>query len=860
MTVSAISSGVSSGLVANSGNDYRVTAGGTADGFEVSSGGFMLVDGGVTSDTMINGGFLQVSAGGAAISSFLFSGSQTLYAGGTASFTLVAASGFEAVSSGGITYASMDHGSETIYAGGTAIDTQVADGGNLTVISGTIISTTVVGANDFISEGVFYPVFHSVTVDSGAIAIATMVGSAGVEIVSGGTASGTVVNGTQGFAQEFVEAGGTTSGTVVSSGGEATVYSPIGTAGAMAVGTVVSSGGFENVNGGGQTSGTVVFNGGTQDVSIEGLTGIDLPAALTFSTVVSSGGVEYLSDSGTSIGTVVSAGGSEIVNNGFASGTVVYAGGSEIVNNGFASGTVVNAGGTEIINTSSGVASATILDVGGTIDIATLTFIGVGSASLSANNVLSVKEGHGSYTQTLAGDYANADVQIVGQDSGTGTLITLDSTPCYCRGTLIRTDRGDVAVEALAVGDRVVTYAGATAPVRWIGHRRVACRSHPDAASVWPVLVAADAFAARQPQRDLLLSPEHAVFVEGVLIPIRHLINGASIVQIAVEDVEYWHVELDRHDVLLAENLPAESYLDTGNRRAFANGGDVVQMHPAFSADRSCELIWEARGYASLRIEGEAVGRVAARLRRRAMQGGFVPARRKARRLVPHRATTTDLCALVRPAWYMATYADVAAAGIDATEHYAGWGRSEGRLPCPEAELVRALGLIDPLMLAIDMPDIISAGADPVAHFCTLGWQEQRRPNPYFDTGWYLDTYDVTAGMNPLVHYVLVGEGQGLRPGRHFDPAWYRQRYAIEPAESALAHYLMHRRTRRVSPLPSFDVDAYSQSHTATLLPERDPYMHYLASGDASAQQADMGSGDAPAIVGAQPRCGFGGR
>jgi hypothetical protein len=61
-----------------------------------------------------------------------------------------------------------------------------------------------------------------------------------------------------------------------------------------------------------------------------------------------------------------------------------------------------------------------------------------------------------------------------------------------------------------------------------------------------------------------------------VLIPIRYLVNGASVVQELFGTVTYWHVEVHRHEVLLAEGLPAESYLDTGNRSAFANGGEVA--------------------------------------------------------------------------------------------------------------------------------------------------------------------------------------------------------------------------------------------------------------------------------------------
>jgi hypothetical protein len=181
-----------------------------------------------------------------------------------------------------------------------------------------------------------------------------------------------------------------------------------------------------------------------------------------------------------------------------------------------------------------------------------------------------------------------------------GLLLTAESAPsCYRAGTLIRTDRGEVAVEALCVGDRIASAFGGTVAVTWLGHRQVDCRRHPKPQEVWPVRVAAGAFAAGQPRRDLWLSPDHAVFVDGVLIPIRYLINGATIVQEPVDAVTYWHVELPMHDVLFAEGMPAESYLDTGNRGAFENGGPVRHLHPDFAL-----RVWEEDACAGLVVDG----------------------------------------------------------------------------------------------------------------------------------------------------------------------------------------------------------------------------------------------------------------
>jgi hypothetical protein len=89
-----------------------------------------------------------------------------------------------------------------------------------------------------------------------------------------------------------------------------------------------------------------------------------------------------------------------------------------------------------------------------------------------------------------------------------------------------------------------------------------------------PLRIAAHALGANMPQRDLLLSPDHAVWVDGVLLPVRHLANGTTVAGHDVAEVVYYHLELDRHEVLLANGLQCESYLDTGNRAAFAGGED----------------------------------------------------------------------------------------------------------------------------------------------------------------------------------------------------------------------------------------------------------------------------------------------
>jgi hypothetical protein len=431
------------------------------------------------------------------------------------------------------------------------------------------------------------------------------------------------------------------------------------------------------------------------------------------------------------------------------------------------------------------------------------------------------------------GSYIAADATGVALAAATHTgaglvTVTLETVECFARCTNILTPDGERPVETLRPGDLVTLHGGAAAPVRWIGQRRVNCQRHPKPEQVWPIQIQPGAFAPGRPHRALLLSPDHAVFAEDVLIPVKYLVNGTTIAQVAVDEIEYFHVELDRHGVIRAEGLPCETYLDAGNRDAFTRSRLGLPLPPRVTPAESGEAIWEAAGCAPLAVAGAAFERVAAQLRSRANIPGR-PANPEPKR--NDAAPAIKFHQLLNPEWYLSRYQDVASAGVDPVQHYADSGWREGRLPCPEMDLIRALGMVDPVTAIFTMPDVLAAGLDPVAHFCTHGWRERRRPNLYFDTSWYADTHEISAHTNPLLHYLRHGERQNLPPSRNFNAAWYREYYKIGDRESPLAHYLRHRRAQRFSPLPSFDVDAYCAAHAATLRPGRDPYAHFLAFG-----------------------------
>ena len=262
------------------------------------------------------------------------------------------------------------------------------------------------------------------------------------------------------------------------------------------------------------------------------------------------------------------------------------------------------------------------LVAGDSIVLAGIT--GVTSAVTAAGDQLVVSTASGPVV-TLQLDPARNDpvgTNIAFAELGGNTVLIA----CFAAGTRIATVDGEVAVERLSVGDLVRGPWGEAMPVRWLGFRHVDCARHPRPESVWPVRVRAAAFGPGLPACDLLLSPDHAIFVappamRPVLVPVACLVDGASIAQQRVAAIGYWHVELDRHAVLLAEGLPCESFLDTGNRAAFANGGPALDLHPEFATQA-----WDARACAPQVRGGPVVDWARALLAERRQAGSHPPA------------------------------------------------------------------------------------------------------------------------------------------------------------------------------------------------------------------------------------------
>ena len=171
-------------------------------------------------------------------------------------------------------------------------------------------------------------------------------------------------------------------------------------------------------------------------------------------------------------------------------------------------------------------------------------------------------------------------------------------TLCFCADTRIATPTGEVVVQRLAVGDAVLTACGAARKIVWIGVGRVLVRRGRRSAAT-PVIVRRGALARNVPHCDLRVSKGHALCVDEVLIPVEFLVNHRSILwDDRAQEVALYHVELETHDVLLANGAPAESYRDDGNRWLFQNANSgwglpaLAPCRPVLSGGPIVDAAW----------------------------------------------------------------------------------------------------------------------------------------------------------------------------------------------------------------------------------------------------------------------------
>jgi len=490
-----------------------------------------------------------------------------------------------------------------------SIAIQAGDGRAISLPSGGSVTNAVTGSITASLWGVYINGDAGTVVNDGSIAA-----QRGVNMISGGT----VVN-----AGKITGTAGSPFGVQLGSGGSVTN---------TATGSITSTDAVNIYRG----AGTVVNAGeimGTAGAGIQLGSGGSVTNAATGSIAGTSYGVTMTADGAlTNAGTIIGNGGTAVAFGGAGSNRLVLDPGfgfsGLVTGRASASNTLelasaasigtVTGLGTEFLHFGSIVFDAgaewsiaglqrglagTIsgFAVGDTIELAGVTATG----SSYVGGILTLNEIVGFETLDLAGNFSTGEFIVTNVTGGADVTLV----PCFRAGTRIWTGRSEMAVEELQVGEEVLAHGGdgrmALRRVVWIGHRSVVCRRHPRPHLVWPVRVAAGAFGHGQPHRDLWLSPDHAVFVLDALIPIRLLVNGSSIAQVQVDEVTYYHVELPSHSVVLAEGLPAESYLDAGDHSNFDNADGAMRLFLDFATHSvDAAALWETKGCAPLVLYG----------------------------------------------------------------------------------------------------------------------------------------------------------------------------------------------------------------------------------------------------------------
>ena len=169
-------------------------------------------------------------------------------------------------------------------------------------------------------------------------------------------------------------------------------------------------------------------------------------------------------------------------------------------------------------------------------------------------------------------------------DSGatiSGLVTPADTPICFLRGSMIETVSSSIPVELITTHESLISFTESVIEVARIGYQR---RTPEFAAfqDYLPVKISAGAVDDHVPIRDLYLSPDHAVLIDGHLIHAKALVNGKTIVQMTEweGDIEYYHIETEKHEIIFAEGLPCETFIDNVSRAQFDNYAEYLAMYP----------------------------------------------------------------------------------------------------------------------------------------------------------------------------------------------------------------------------------------------------------------------------------------
>lgn len=164
-----------------------------------------------------------------------------------------------------------------------------------------------------------------------------------------------------------------------------------------------------------------------------------------------------------------------------------------------------------------------------------------------------------------------------------GEAITTSAVDfCFAPGTQISTPTGHELVENLKIGDPILTTEGETVSVKWMGHQSFLKLTDPSGRRT-PVKIEAGALGPNQPVSDLCITADHALLIDGMLINAGALVNDSTIRFLdrseLPDHVVYYHVETENHDTILANGVPAETFVDYVGRRGFDNYQEYLDLY-----------------------------------------------------------------------------------------------------------------------------------------------------------------------------------------------------------------------------------------------------------------------------------------
>jgi T5SS/PEP-CTERM-associated repeat protein len=594
------------GTLLDSGN-YNSSTGGITVGQSAGASGTILVGGSsVAAAITVTSRGLSIGAAGTGVVEVNSLG--TIQLNGTTGIGIgqtTGASGTLIVSGGLLTEGAAANGIGVGQAVGAAAGVEVLNGGTVNLIGTGGIS---LGASAAASGTLSVSGPNSLFETAGTISVNVGNASSAVGVVnveSGGslsTARLNIGNATSSTAIVSVTSAVVQASSIMIANASSTPASAVLEINAGGQVTAVSG---VNIN----TKGVLDLQGGTLTVTGGGLVNLNGSAAIAGYGRVSASGIGYLAPTATVVATggllELPAGGDIMAISADATLELdqIPNGLGGIVN--FATNTpeelILNGGvGSIVTGTITGLSDFDRIELGSGL---TAT-----SASLSGGNLTIDVTGALSTTVTIDNVSINAGQSTLfttGTDSTTG--LTYVQVTCFLEGTRIMTADGPVAVEDIRPGMMLPTVQdGRAAPVIWTSHFTVDCRGHRRPEAVCPVRIAPGAFGPGLPEQTLRVSPDHAIFVDGALVPAKLLVNGTSIAWERRDRVTYHHVELPEHAVILAEGLPVESYLDTGDRGVFDRDGATIRLQADFHARLapSTAAIWETKGAAPLVLSG----------------------------------------------------------------------------------------------------------------------------------------------------------------------------------------------------------------------------------------------------------------